>query len=203
MEQWYALYTTPGAERQVALRLEENGIQTYVPVIREVEKQKRERIVPFFPCYLFMYVDVDTTVSSLWQWTPGLRYIVAFGGVPLAVPSQTIELIRQKLEQLNDVLSKPRPQFKPGDVVRIANGPLADMLALFEGPSKPSERVVVLLNFLGQANRVRLNAADLEIAPSKMDIAPSNMGIAPHKRPRRTRGRGRPIHPYERTYESQ
>jgi hypothetical protein len=80
-------------------------------------------------------------------------------------------------------------------VVRITNGPFADMLALFEGPTKPVERVVVLLNFLGQASRVRLNATDLEVVTSSVEVKPP-------KRPRRTRGRGRPIRTPPRLYEA-
>jgi hypothetical protein len=60
------------------------------------------------------------------------------------------------------------------------------MLAIFEGPSTPSERVRVLLTFLGHARRVQLSAADLEKAPPKSQLPAS-------KRPRRTRGRGRRI----------
>jgi transcription antitermination factor NusG len=57
---------------------------------------------------------------------------VGFGGEPLSVPDQTIILIQRRLEGLNKRLRQPQPQFKPGDVVRITNGPLADMAALFE-----------------------------------------------------------------------
>jgi transcription antitermination factor NusG len=190
MEQWYTLYTSPNAEHRVASSLEEREIEVYLPKVRRSEKNTRGKFIPFFHCYLFIHIDLDKTASSLWQWTPGLRYIVGFDGEPLPVPDLTITLIQHKLEELNKRLCQPQPQFKPGDIVRITNGPFAEMAALFEGPSKPSERVIVLLNFLGQISRVRLNAADLENASH----LPSPTTTAPQKRPRRTRGHGRYIH---------
>jgi len=37
--------------------------------------------------------------------------------------------------------------------------------AIFEGPMGPAERVRVLIEFLGQANRAEVPAADLERVP--------------------------------------
>lgn len=189
MEQWYTLYTAPNAERQVATRLEEIGITVYLPEIRQTTKDKRSRLVAFFPCYLFMQIDPKCTAASLWKWTPGLRYMVGFGGEATVVSEQTILLLQRKLEELNQAAAQPPTPFKPGDVVRITDGPLADMIALFEGPSTPAERVTVLLNFLGQANRVRVDAASLEISTRPSAVLP----VMQNKRPRRTRGRGRRI----------
>ncbi len=199
MEQWYALYTAPNAEHHVATRLEEREVTVYLPEIRQMAKDKRSRLVAFFPCYLFMRIDLKQTAASVWRWTPGLRYMVGFEGDEAVVPDQTIALIQRKLEELNQVVAQPRAIFKPGDVVRITDGPLADMVALFEGPSTPAERVTVLLNFLGQANRVRVDAASLEISSRQ----PSAPPVA-EKRPRRTRGRGRRIqtHPPAHTHAS-
>lgn len=189
MEQWYTLYTAPNAEHHVATRLEEREITVYLPEIRQITKDKRSRLVAFFPCYLFMRIDLEQTAASLWKWTPGLRYMVGFDGEAVVVPDQTITLVQRKMEELNRVVAQPRAAFKRGDVVRITDGPLADMVALFEGPTTPAERVTVLLNFLGQASRVRVDAASLEISSRQ----PSAPPVA-EKRPRRTRGRGRRIH---------
>jgi transcriptional antiterminator RfaH len=190
MEQWYVLYTLPNAERHVASRLEGRGIEVYLPEICTVAKNKKGKLAPFFPCYLFIHIELDHVASSLWQWTPGLRYMVSFGGEAAAVPDQTITLLQRRLEELNKLVGQPRPQFKPGDVVRITDGPFADMVALFEGPSKPTERVTVLLNFLGQFSRVKLDVANLENGSH----TPATVAVVPQKRQRRSRGHGRPIY---------
>jgi transcriptional antiterminator RfaH len=186
MESWYTLYTKPNAERKVAVTLDERGIETYVPEISNPKKSSNGRTTPFFPCYLFMYVDLNELTSSQWQWTPGLRNIVAFDGTPVPVSEQAIDLIRKTLAELNSGEEKPLQKFSPGDIVRIKNGPFADLLALFEGQTTAAERVTVLLNFLGSFSRVKLDVNNLEKAPAGVELSPP-------ARIRRTRGRGRRI----------
>jgi transcriptional antiterminator RfaH len=142
--------------------------------------------VPLFPGYLFMRVDLGAEDSSNWKWTPGLRYIVAYGDWPVPVPDEVIKLIEHKLEELESLDSKPENQFKPGDIVRISSGPFRDLLGVFDGPTKPSARVHVLLTGLSNSVRLRVPAASLD----KVSALDQKTAF---KRPRRTRGRGRRI----------
>jgi transcriptional antiterminator RfaH len=180
-EQWYTLYTKPNAEYQVAASLQEREVQTYLPEIELPKAPHKRRRKPFFPCYLFIKVDLETTGLLRVQWTPGLRYILAFDGRPVSLPDRVIDLIRRKLNETNAT-----GRFRPGDAVRISGGPLQGMEAIFEGPSTPAERVRVLLTILGHASRVHISAADLEKALPVAEVPSS-------ERSRRTRGRGRRI----------
>jgi transcription elongation factor/antiterminator RfaH len=186
MEYWYTLYTKPNAEYGVAAILRRRGIHTFLPEIASPNPRQKHRKRPFFPCYLFAEVDFEQVGPSSVQWTPGLRRVVAFGGRPVPVPDEVINLIRRKLEALNAAGGWPVGTFQPGETVRITDGPLEGMLAIFDGPSTPSERVWVLLDFLGHASRARICLTDLEKVPRKSQAPTSG-------RPRRTRGRGRRI----------
>jgi transcriptional antiterminator RfaH len=186
MEQWYTLYTKPNAEYQVLTVLQKRGIETYLPEIESVKDRRRRDRKPFFPCYLFIKADLKAVSLSRVRWTPGLRHIVAFGERPVPLSDEVINLIRHKLGEINASGGRPPHTFRPGDTVRITDGPLQSMLAIFEGPTTPAERVRVLLTFLGHARRVSVPVADL-------DKAPSNAEVSMPKRPRRTRGRGRRI----------
>lgn len=186
MEQWYTLYTKPNAEYQVETSMRRRGIQTYLPEIESVKARRGRDRKPFFPCYLFIKVDFKAVGLSRVRWTPGLRRIVAFADRPVALPDEVISLIRRKLDEINADGRQPMHTFQPGDTIRITEGPLRGMLAIFDGPTTPAERVRVLLNFLGHARRVSLPGADLEKAPSKAEVSVP-------KRPRRTRGQGRRI----------
>lgn len=188
MEEWYTIYTRPRMEQRVAVTLADQGIKTYLPKIKNHLDPAKGKLIPFFPCYLFMWVDLEKTAAAKWQWAPGLRGIVAFDGVAAPISTQGIELIRRNIEEFNSSVAWRQSKFKPGDVVRVKTGPFAGLLALFEGPTTPAKRVTVLLDFLGNLNRVRLNANDLEKAPPGTEITPT-------KRPRRTRGNGRQIKP--------
>jgi transcription elongation factor/antiterminator RfaH len=186
MEEWYTLYSKPNAEYQVARALKRRGIETYVPEIEAAKKRQGRARKPFFPCYLFMRVDLGQMGLSQIEWTPGLRRIVALDERPSPLPERAIELIRAKLEGINAVGGWAAPPFEPGETVRITDGPFKDLLAIFEGPCSPARRVQVLLNFLGQVSRAHVAVEDLEKAPSGAEPA------AP-ERPRRTRGGGRRI----------
>jgi transcription elongation factor/antiterminator RfaH len=186
MEQWYTLYTKPNAEYQVVTALQKRGIQTYLPEIESVKDRRGRDRKPFFPCYLFIKADLRVVGLSRVRWTPGLRRIVAFDDWPVPLPDEVINLIRRRLSEINTAGGQPRHTFRPGDTVRITDGPLQNMLAIFEGPITPAERVRVLLTFLGHARRMSVPATDLEKAPSDAEVSVP-------KRPRRTRGQGRRI----------
>ncbi|HSG17325.1 MAG TPA: transcription termination/antitermination NusG family protein [Anaerolineae bacterium] len=186
MSQWYAVHTKPRVERQVTMSLKQRGVESFLPETTVITTSQKRKKTPFFPGYLFMRVDLATDNPAMWQWTPGLRHIVAYGGWPVPIPDEVINLIEVKLHELESRSSKPAHPFKPGDVVRIKNGPFSDMLGIFDGPSTPSERVHVLMGSLNNSVRVRVSASALELAHGADKLAGN-------RRPRRSRGRGRRI----------
>jgi transcriptional antiterminator RfaH len=185
-ERWYTLYTKPKSEFQVANGLQRRGIQTYLPEIELPQKGRRQQPQPFFPCYLFVKIDLSAVGLSVVQWTPGLRRLVAFGNQPVPLPDEVIDLIQRRLGEIEASGGWPVHPFQPGDTVRFTEGPFRDMLAIFEGPTGPSERVQVLLSILGRLSRVQVSPANLAKAPDQAEVSLP-------KRPRRTRGRGRHI----------
>src|SRR5215470_6707011 len=55
---WYALHTRSRHERVVAQRLQERGLETYLPTVREVHRwsdRKKKVEVPLFSCYVFLH----------------------------------------------------------------------------------------------------------------------------------------------------
>jgi len=111
---------------------------------------------------------------------------VTFDDQPASMPDEIVNLIQRKLGEIEDAGGWPAHSFKPGDTVRITDGPLQGVLAIFEGPTTPARRVRVLLTILGQARRAQVSVTDLEKAST-------GLVALPPKQPRRTRGRGRRI----------
>jgi transcriptional antiterminator RfaH len=181
MEQWYTLHTKPRAEYHVVKELAQRQIYTYLP--EELSQTPRGR-KPFFPCYLFAKIDFALVSFSSVQWTPGLRRVVAFDDQPVPLADEIIDMIRHSISQMEATGGWLVPSFKPGDTVRIKSGPFQDMLAIFAGPTTPTQRVQVLLNFLGHASRVQVDITDLE------EVNPG-VEMPPLKRLRGTRGQGR------------
>ena len=189
MKHWYVLHSKPNAEYQVAGALQGRGIQTYLPEIGTYKARPGCKGRPFFPCYLFARVDFREIGVSQLRWIPGLHRIVAFDDHPMPVSDEAIDLIRDRLEGLNARGGRPIHPFRPGDAVRITQGPLQGMLAVFEKPTTPAERVQVLLAFLGRASRTWVPVTQLERAPAGAEVPTPK----PPGRPRRTRGGGRRI----------
>lgn len=187
MKRWYTLHTKPNAEYQVAAALKQRGVEVYLPLIDAPKAQSKRKTKPFFPCYLFSKVDLNVVGFSQLQWTPGLRRIISFDDKPTPLPDEAIDLVKQKLSNIKASGGWACHPFKSGDTVRITAGPLQDMVAIFDRPSKPGERVQVLLNILGHASRVEIDVADLEKSSVNSNVLPS---IKP---PRRTQGHKRQI----------
>jgi transcriptional antiterminator RfaH len=81
--------------------------------------------------------------------------LVKNGGLPAHLPAVIISAIRARenetgLVELDNVLP-----FKPGEVVRVASGPLQDQTGIFQCLDD-KQRVVLLLDLLGRAVTIRL-----------------------------------------------
>ncbi len=180
---WYALHTQPHREPQVAHLLLDKGIEVFLPIV-SVRHRRYGRVErPLFPCYLFARLDLDIEGLSPVRWTPGLRRVVAFGERPVSIPDEVISRLSERVREMQEAGGLPAHDFKPGDRLVITHGPLRGLEAVFQGPMRPSERVRVLIEFLGQLAEVEVPLDDVERVPDYRVRRP----------PRRTRGRGRRI----------
>jgi transcription antitermination factor NusG len=157
MKRWHAMYTKPKKEYQVTALLQEMGIEVYLPTVRrKVRRRDRPDRMVYFPCYLFARVDFETTPRSSIAWMPGIRCIVCAGDQPAVVAHEAIELIRRRLEDMEEVGYR---DLRPGDRVRITDGPLRHLEAVFDRPMSAADRVRILLDVLGSMTPVELDAS--------------------------------------------
>jgi transcriptional antiterminator RfaH len=161
VEKWFAVMAKPKQERSVATMLQQAGIATYYPEIKEcvtVRGRRRIRLAGLFPGYLFARFEYATQYRTV-SFCRGVRRIVMFGNVPAEVEPSLLDEIRTRLDQ-QDVIHVP--SFKSGDVVRISQGPLAGIKAIFDTPLSRKERAVVLLRALYYQSRVVVQLSDIE-----------------------------------------
>jgi transcription elongation factor/antiterminator RfaH len=160
MEHWYALYTKPKKEFQVAGQLEAMGVDSYLPtVMRKVRRRDRPHRKVYFPCYLFARIDFDSTPRSSISWMPGICHIVSFGEQPAIVNDGIVELVRVRLDGVEQVETE---SFSQGDRVRIKSGPLKQLEAVFDQPLSSADRVRVLLDVMGRMTPVDIDGLELE-----------------------------------------
>jgi transcriptional antiterminator RfaH len=163
MSYWAVARLEPRRE-QLALRcLGLAGYETYFPRLREHRISHGRRIEsrpPLFPGYCFLTVEVAQWYAA--QWNIGVIGLIMDGVRPPRVADQIIDDLRKR--ERNGLIELPqRDKLKPGDQVRILQGPFAGHLGLYAG-MQAHERVLVLLALLGGQQRVELAKDDVESA---------------------------------------
>jgi transcription antitermination factor NusG len=158
------------------------GRPVYFPLVNHLFRGRLES-TPLFPGYVFIYTELQARATSAIHAIPGVLRLLSFGGLPQEVPASIIDGIRERVDRLNAQGGLPAHQFYQGEHVRLTAGPLQGLEAVFVGRMRSSERVKVLIEFLGQLREAELPVSALEKTWSRSKT----------KRPRRTRGRGRPI----------
>jgi transcriptional antiterminator RfaH len=151
---WYALYTKPHAEHRVSESLRARNIETYLPLLQVWRARRRQmEEEALFPCYLFARIDLEVVGVSGIAWIPGLRYMVGSEGMPTPVPDVIMRHICQRLQAMGP---QGPMRLKPGDAVRVVEGPLKDLDAIFEQHLSGYERAQVLVKVLGRLTRYSL-----------------------------------------------
>jgi len=180
---WYALHSKPLKEYQVATLLGDLlDVNVYLPEVKRYFRGHVQR-APLFPRYLFVQADLHVVPPSHMSRVPGVLRLVTFDTMPHPVPSSVIDAIRQQIDSLNAQGGLADHGFRIGDVVRLKEGALRGLEAVFAGPMSPSERVRILLEFLGELREIEVHVGMLNTC---------GFGASP-KSARGTRGNGRRI----------
>lgn len=117
---WYVLYTSARAEKRAQERLEQMGIETFLP-LHKIKRQWSDRVktveVPLFNSYIFVNCN-EHKVREL-PLVYGVARVVFYLDRPAVVRDEEIEAIKKFLEVARDKKIITR-----GDEVEILAGPL-------------------------------------------------------------------------------
>jgi transcriptional antiterminator RfaH len=154
--EWYVVRTKPHQEQSVESNLSRVGIEILCPRIREqkiVRRKMQPVITPLFPGYLFARFCLSQ--SRMVMYASGVRNLVSFGHAPATVNCEIIDGIRERLQ--DGVVDLKLPSFTRGDVVRIKEGPLCGLEAVFEKEMIGQQRAMLLMKTLTCQVRVSLD----------------------------------------------
>jgi transcriptional antiterminator RfaH len=158
---WYAVYTTPRAEKKVYDRLRARGIVAYLPLQRKLRQwsdRKKWVEVPLLPSYLFVSIPEQQQLQVLKEH--GVVKFISQEGRPAQVREADI-LWLQRLLKTGVEIELTSENLQPGDVVEVQNGSLAG----FQGELveyKGEKRVVLRLEHLGQSMLITIPSAQLQ-----------------------------------------
>ena len=159
MDCWFAVCCKSRQELIAQENLLRQGFHVYLPRI-QVRKRRRGKwidvIEVLFPRYLFIRIDTIQHSTAPVRSTRGIVGIVRFGGQPAIIPNEVIDDILQREDSVSGLRQDNRPLFCAGDSVKLVEGPLADMEGIF-AQEDGNGRVIVLLELLGKANKVKVN----------------------------------------------
>lgn len=146
---WYLVTTKYSKEHEAQENLENQGFETYLPLIdvEKIVKGKRKTVTePAFPKYIFIKFDPELLSASLVRNTHGVgsQGIVRFGNGMTDIPWYVIENMKKMFEDYR--ISR---DFMEGEAVRVSIGGYGDIEAIFKRPVG-ADRSEIMLSLLNQ-----------------------------------------------------
>lgn len=161
---WFAVYTNPRAEKKAHAELISKGIESYLPLQRNLRRwSDRKKWVeePLFRSYLFVNIDQRQYYDVL--NTPGVVRYITFEGKAVPVPQKQIDAIRYYLSETEsppDALDMP--ELAPGVAVEVTRGPLKGLTGLLVD-HLGQKRVRIEIDALGQFLNLSISQHDLRV----------------------------------------
>lgn len=159
---WYAIKAHPLQEEKAFLNLLMQGIEVYFPkIIKKFWRKgkKVELLKPLFPGNIFAKFPVETHYRKV-SYTRGVSKIVSFGGFPIPLEDEEIEVIKAREE--NGVVKLEDRNFSEGEKIKVVRGPFNGIEGVFVRELDDKERVEVLLKFLYAKARIVLDKDFIE-----------------------------------------
>lgn len=161
---WYAIHTRARHEKRINLGLQEVGVETFLPLIREVHHwsdRRKEVVLPLFSCYLFVRILPDPATRLNVLKTPGVLNFVGRWDQLSAVPDSEIEQVRAVVQQRERVF--PCPFLRTGQRIRIRGGVLDGVEGILSS-HKGASTLVVSVELIQRSVSVLIEGYDVEAA---------------------------------------
>jgi transcriptional antiterminator NusG len=172
-KQWYVIHCYSGYENKVRhaieQRIETMGMQdkifdVVVPTEEEIEvKDGKRRTVErrVFPGYILVQMKMDEDSWFVVRNTPGVTGFVGMGNEPTPLRPEEVNQIMRRMEA---EAPKVKVTFKPGQKVRIIDGPFNDFMGVVGDIDMDKSKVRVMVSFFGRETPVELDFLQVEKA---------------------------------------
>jgi transcriptional antiterminator RfaH len=157
MPYWTVAQIESQREKTAADFLKQSGFATYLPQLKlKRSNGQPQRIVPFFPGYLFVQI------IERWypvRWSVGVIRLLMTGDHPADVGDDIINAIRRR-EGRDGFVKIPKYGLQLGQSVHVVKGSFAGHLAVFDGMAG-QDRSRILLELLGRKVLTVLPSQDI------------------------------------------
>lgn len=138
-EYWFAVETRYRFEKKAVVALCEKGVETFLPMRREVRRwsdRKKSIEIPLFPGYVFVRIDGSRMTKLCVLQTEGVMGFVGARHEPATIPDIQIRDLQSLLaEKLSCSL---HPFLRVGQRVRIRGGSLDGLKGLLSESNRKS-----------------------------------------------------------------
>jgi transcription elongation factor/antiterminator RfaH len=153
-KQWYVIYSKSRKEQQAQFHLARKGIESFFPRLHlPGSPDGPRRIVPLFPNYLFVRLDLASE-SHYVTWSPGVKRFVAFSDTPAPLEESVVLFLQENADAEGIITAQS--QLRRGEAVEIAAGPFSGLAAIIQNPPDAKGRVKVLLKLMSRSVTVEL-----------------------------------------------
>ncbi len=168
---WYVIHCYSGYENKVKHNLEQR-IETMqmqdqifaieVPTEDEIEvREGKRRTVQrrIFPGYILVQMHMNDDSWYVVRNTPGVTGFVGMGSKPTALRAEEVHGIMRRMEA---EAPKIKVTFRPGQKVRIIDGPFNDFMGIVDEIDIDKAKVRVFVSFFGRETPVELDFLQVE-----------------------------------------
>jgi transcriptional antiterminator RfaH len=161
---WFAVQCKPWHEPFGVETVEALGLESFFPQCQRNKKicgKVRRVTEPLFPGYFFARFCPRFSLQSV-RYSRGVLRILSAGETPLTVGDEIIEGIRARRND-DGYVPLSEPAWRMGDRVLIEEGPFQGLTGIFQAELDGKDRILLLLEALGQARMVvQRDAVSLE-----------------------------------------
>ena len=162
--EWFCVRCQTKREHIAASHLREiEGIEVFCPRLRYRKATRRGKIwwvEPMFPGYVLAKFNIAEMERAV-MFCQGVRGLVRFGSEIPAVPDSFVEALKREISNRKGAeepeLVTLSPTIEIGDEVEVAHGPFQGMQGTVLAVPSATERVKILLEFLGTPQAVDMD----------------------------------------------
>lgn len=145
---WFVARVRRNQERLIKERLEQLGIENYIPFRKEIRKRKDRKVevlTPVIPNIVFIYTDFHTSMSIVNNYGVKISYIRSIDGKRLLIVPQK-QMDDFKLICESNVEYTLNETFEKGDHVLVVDGCLKGIEGELISVNKENCRILVRLD---------------------------------------------------------
>lgn len=161
---WFAICTNPKQEDRAASNLQAWGVECFNPKVKECRRNEftgKATLIPkpLFPRYIFSRFSLSSSLHKI-SFTRGVHRIVSFDDKPTPIDDDVIALLQARVD--DDGFLKLGEPLKPGDKVRVKDGPWKTLVGVIERDLKADERIMILLDSIKFQSRLTIERDRVE-----------------------------------------